>query len=810
MNVFSRLNFNKKMILGCMAIVLAVILVMSVVNYRQSTSSLTFMGEAFLENTVSDLFHAATMQNGITQEKINSDLALMADVTGRRGDFVLDRLDSVDMTITNQVTKEQQTVRVPKLKLRGDEEHTVSMDFEIVDGVQNMVGGTATIFQVLPGKLLRVSTNVLTLDGNRAVGTYIPEDSPVYQTVMRGETFRGKAFVVNDWYLTAYRPMRDPQGKIVAVVYVGRKIMTPQIREYFKDVNIAGRGFAYVFNSKGEFLLHPHLEGRNFKDESAELFSTVTAQKEGLVRYTSQGEERVAYVKYFEPWDWYIAMNLTRDEMLLGTDKKVLVQSASVALGGVALAAVLLVVMLRRFLRPLDDLSAVTQKIAAGDLNARAKYDGDDAIGRTIASVNAMVAELKNKLGFSQGILNGMTTACVVTDTEERTTFLNQPFAEFIGLDGPPESHLGTKVGKLFYNDASRVTVTGRALREKQAVTNVQAEIVNRKGKKLFTRIDAAPLYNLDGELIGAFSMFSDLTDLKEQQDKIAQQNLKIAEAAQKATAVPEQVSSASEEIAAQIEQSSRGAEEQSNMAAETATAMEEMNASVLEVARNASGASELAEATKEKAREGLAVVEEVISVIHAIYERAQELERDMADLGTHAEGIGTIMGVITDIADQTNLLALNAAIEAARAGDAGRGFAVVADEVRKLAEKTMVATKEVSGYITTIQESTKKNIMSTREASTAINQSTEMAARSGEALKEISLMIDETADQVRNIATASEQQSAASEEISQSTERVNRIATETADAMNQSAQAVTELSRIAHELMRVIQEMQE
>ncbi|MBN2580985.1 MAG: cache domain-containing protein [Pirellulales bacterium] len=76
--------------------------------------------------------------------------------------------------------------------------------------------GTVTIFQ---GDL-RISTNVTMADGARAVGTRL--SGSVCEAVLdRGEIWSKPAWVVNDWYITAYEPIRDPTQKIIGALYVG-------------------------------------------------------------------------------------------------------------------------------------------------------------------------------------------------------------------------------------------------------------------------------------------------------------------------------------------------------------------------------------------------------------------------------------------------------------------------------------------------------------------------------------------------------------------------------------------------------------
>jgi len=102
----------------------------------------------------------------------------------------------------------------------------LNRDYEIVDRIKNIVFkdaqykgkeiGTATIFL---GDL-RISTNVMDKEGNRAIGTRVSRE--VYEQVLgKGLPWIQRAFVVDEWYITAYEPIRDVQDKIIGMLYVG-------------------------------------------------------------------------------------------------------------------------------------------------------------------------------------------------------------------------------------------------------------------------------------------------------------------------------------------------------------------------------------------------------------------------------------------------------------------------------------------------------------------------------------------------------------------------------------------------------------
>ncbi len=76
--------------------------------------------------------------------------------------------------------------------------------------------GTVTIFF----KDLRITTNVKNLDGSFAIGT-LGSEEVCNETLEKGERWIGDAFVVNDWYISAYEPIKDIDGNNIGMIYVG-------------------------------------------------------------------------------------------------------------------------------------------------------------------------------------------------------------------------------------------------------------------------------------------------------------------------------------------------------------------------------------------------------------------------------------------------------------------------------------------------------------------------------------------------------------------------------------------------------------
>ncbi len=111
----------------------------------------------------------------------------------------------------------------------------VNRNYEIVDKVKQTVYqdelyegreiGAATIFQ---GDV-RISTGVTRNSGERAIGTLM-SDEVFTQVLVQGKPWIDRAFVVENWYITSYEPIRNSSEKIIGVLAVG------MLEEKFSDM----------------------------------------------------------------------------------------------------------------------------------------------------------------------------------------------------------------------------------------------------------------------------------------------------------------------------------------------------------------------------------------------------------------------------------------------------------------------------------------------------------------------------------------------------------------------------------------------
>jgi methyl-accepting chemotaxis protein len=239
----------------------------------------------------------------------------------------------------------------------------------------------------------------------------------------------------------------------------------------------------------------------------------------------------------------------------------------------------------------------------------------------------------------------------------------------------------------------------------------------------------------------------------------------------------------------------------QRDQAMHITASMGEISTAVHQISETTQSAALDARKAEENAHSGGATIQSTVATIQQLLVANQTTAAKIGELGRASDAIGTIIGVIDEIANQTSLLALNASIESARAGEHGRGFAVVASEVRRLAERTSRATKEVDQMVQAIQTGTAEVVAAMRSSMSRVEFGVGSARSAGEALASIIQGSEAMQKMVTQIATSSTLQSYATKSVNANLNEISSIIECTANNSTRSVDACNRLSSLAENL---------
>ena len=338
------------------------------------------------------------MQSQLTekQKTVNFSLALLHDMFYKNGNFSENYGSFLQVEARNQLSDDVQDVRIPSFMQNGRYLYNENSE---VDKIKALGGEAATVFQRIPQGYLRIATNITDSSENRVINTFIPRSSPVVKAIEKGQTFHGRAFVVNDWYITSYEPIYINK-KVKGMLFTGVKEKDIAfMKKIFLSKKYYTSGYPYLVDKEGYIVIHPTSEGGSLKETTPFEQMLGNKKKIGKSRYLwpedETGKWKWQYFKYFKPYesfvsvtiyekDLYAAMTEIRNAIIVGVLISILIFYFGISL------------LIQPIIKGINKSVAFAEQLAKGNLLAEIDINQKDELGKLSNALKAMASKIKD------------------------------------------------------------------------------------------------------------------------------------------------------------------------------------------------------------------------------------------------------------------------------------------------------------------------------------------------------------------------------------------------------------------------------
>jgi len=392
---FRNLKIRTKINGVTITLLIATFTILGFIIYNTQKKAIVKDADQRMLTHLDDLYTLLNNHIKLKQHSVNISLNLAHNIFYNQGE-IIESDNYITIKGTDQTTKKTKEYRIRSLKINNTDLYN---NTEIVDNIKRKSVETVTIFQKIEDGFLRISTNVKKEDGNRAVGTFIPNSSNIIKTIERGETYLGRAYVVNDWYLTAYEPIKL-NNDVIGILYVGVKEKDYNfLKNTLTNKIYYESGYPFLVDKNGILLIHPQSEGKDLSN--ADFFKKMinASPKEYKIRYlwpeNENGKWKYQYFKYFEPFECYICVSIYEDDIYALINKLLYIIIAGVAIS-VLLSFLGISLIVNPLIKGLKSIATATKQIAEGNLTISINSTSKDEIGETMNSLSVMIEKLRD------------------------------------------------------------------------------------------------------------------------------------------------------------------------------------------------------------------------------------------------------------------------------------------------------------------------------------------------------------------------------------------------------------------------------